>query len=102
MFAKFKNWWREFRLSLRMKIILSILAIAVVLLMSSVISVLEYRHMTNYVSGMMAEDINDLRNSQRLGPVRQSEGVCAERRRPRGRFRALCVFGLYAGLHGAG
>ena len=66
MFAKFKNWWREFRLSLRMKIILSILAIAVVLLMSSVISVLEYRHMTNYVSGMMAEDINDLRNSQRL------------------------------------
>ena len=66
MFVKFKNWWREFRLSVRMKIILSILAIAVVLLMSSVISVLEYRHMTNYVSGMMAEDINDLRNSQRL------------------------------------
>ena len=114
MFAKFKNWWREFRLSLRMKIILSILAIAVVLLMSSVISVLEYRHMTNYVSGMMAEDINDLRNSQRLvdavdqynlqiltvignGDISTMPAFDRE-----GFLRALCVFGLYAGLHGAG
>ena len=66
MFVKFKNWWREFRLSLRMKMILSILAIAVVLLMSSVISVLEYRHMSNYVSGMIADDIDDLRKAQLL------------------------------------
>ena len=50
MFVKFKNWFREFRLSLRMKMVLSILAIAVALLMSSVISVLEYRHMSNYAS----------------------------------------------------
>ena len=66
MFVKFKNWLREFRLSLRMKMILSILAIAVVLLMSSVISVIEYRHMSNYVSGMIADDINDLRKTQLL------------------------------------
>ena len=66
MFVKFKNWLREFRLSLRMKMILSILAIAVVLLMSSVISVLEYRHMSNYVSGMIADDINDLHKTQLL------------------------------------
>ena len=66
MFVKFKNWWREFRLSLRTKMILSILAIAVVLLMSSVISVLEYRHMSNYVSGMIADDISDLRKTQLL------------------------------------
>lgn len=66
MFVKLRNWWREFRLSLRMKLSLSILAIAVVLLMSSVISVLEYRHMSNYVSGMIAEDINDIHDTQRL------------------------------------
>ena len=66
MFVKFRNWLQGFRLSLRMKMILSILAIAVVLLMSSVISVVEYRHMSNYVSGMIANDINDLRVAQRL------------------------------------
>ena len=55
MFVKFKTWWREFRLSLRIKMILSILSIAVVLLMSIVISWLEYRHMSNYVSGMIAD-----------------------------------------------
>lgn len=66
MFVKFRNWWQGFRLSLRMKMILSILAIAVVLLMSSVISVVEYRHMSNYVSGMIADNINDLRVTQRL------------------------------------
>ena len=66
MFVKLKNWFQGFRLSLRMKMILSILAIAVVLLMSSVISVLEYRHMSNYVSGMIADNINDLHVTQRL------------------------------------
>ena len=66
MFVKMRNWWREFRLSLRMKMYLSILAIAVVLLMSSVISVLEYRHMSNYVSDMIADDINDIHDTQRL------------------------------------
>ena len=66
MFVKLKNWWRAFRLSLRMKMILSILAITVVLLMSIVISVLEYRRMSNYVSDMIAEDIHDIHVTQRL------------------------------------
>lgn len=66
MFVKFRNWLRELRLSLRIKMILSILAIAVVLLMSSVISWVEYQHMSNYVSGMIADDISDLHNTQRL------------------------------------
>ena len=57
MFVKLKNWLREYRLSLRMKMTLSFSAIAVVLLMSSVISILEYRHMSNYVSTMIASDI---------------------------------------------
>lgn len=66
MFVKLKNRWKEFRLSLRMKMILSILAITVVLLMSIVISVLEYRRMSNYVSDMIAEDIHDIHTTQRL------------------------------------
>ena len=66
MFVRLRNWWREFRLSLRMKITLSMSAIAIVLLMSSVISVLEYRHMSNYVSGMIADDIRNIHVAQRL------------------------------------
>lgn len=66
MFVKLKNRWKEFRLSLRMKMILSILAITVVLLMSIVISVMEYRRMSNYVSDMIAEDIHDIHTTQRL------------------------------------
>lgn len=63
---KLRNWWKEFRLSIKMKITLSLSAIAVVLLMSSVISVLEYRHMSNYVSGMIADDIRNIHVAQRL------------------------------------
>ena len=66
MFVKLKNWFREFRLSLRMKITLSLSAIAVVLLMSSIISVLEYRHMSNYVSSHMAGNVNNIHRTQEL------------------------------------
>ena len=66
MFQKLKNWLREFRLSLRMKMTLSFSAIAVVLLMSSVITWLEYRHMSNYVSTMIAEDIRGIHVTQNM------------------------------------
>lgn len=66
MFVKIKNWLREFRLSLRMKVTLALSAIAVVLLMSSIISVLEYRHMSNYVSGLIAGNVSDIRLTQEL------------------------------------
>ncbi|MBR4740149.1 MAG: hypothetical protein IK074_03195 [Bacteroidales bacterium] len=66
MFVKIRNWFREFRLSLRMKITLSLSAIAVVLLMSSIISVLEYRHMSNYVSGLIAGNVNNIHRTQEL------------------------------------
>lgn len=66
MFAKIKSLLRRFRLSLRMKMTLSILAIAVVLLMSSVISIIEYGRTSNYVSGMISADIGDLRLTQHL------------------------------------
>lgn len=66
MFVKVKNWWREFRLSLRMKMSLSILSIAVVLLLSSVITFIEYRRMSNYVSRLISADIGDIHLTQRL------------------------------------
>ena len=66
MFVKVKNWFREFRLSLRMKISLALSAIAVVLLMSSIISWLEYRHMSNYVSSLIAGNVNNIHRTQEL------------------------------------
>lgn len=66
MFVKLKNWLQEFRLSLRAKVTLALSAIAVVLLMSSIISVLEYRRMSNYVSDMIADDIRNINLTQRL------------------------------------
>ena len=66
MFVKVKNWLQEFRLSLRMKLTLALSAIAVVLLMSSIISVLEYRRMSNYVSDMIAHNVRNIHVTQRL------------------------------------
>ena len=66
MLTRFKNWWSGFRLSLRMKMILSLSAIAVVLLLSSIISMLEYRRMSNYVSTLIAEDIRNIHIAQEL------------------------------------
>ena len=69
MFVKVKSWFREFRLSLRMKISLALSAIAVVLLMSSIISWLEYRHMSNYVSSLIAGNVNNIHRTQKLVDV---------------------------------
>jgi len=66
MLTRLKNWWSGFRLSLRAKMTLSLSAIAVVLLLSSIISVLEYRRMSNYVSTLIAEDIRNIHIAQEL------------------------------------
>ena len=66
MFVKVKNWLREFRLSLRLKIVLALSAIAVVLLMSGLISFLEYRHMSNYVSKLLAGNVNNIHRTQEM------------------------------------
>lgn len=66
MFLKVKNWLRAFRLSLRLKMTLSFSAIAVVLMMTSAISVLEYRHMSNYVSKLIANDIRNIHVTQEM------------------------------------
>lgn len=66
MFVKLKNGLQEFRLSMKTKVTLALSAIAVVLLMSSIISVLEYRRMSNYVSDMIADDIRNIHLTQNL------------------------------------
>ena len=66
---KIKNRLGGLRLSLRMKLTLSLMAIAMVLLISSAISILEYRGMKNYVSDLMADDIRSINVSQQLTSV---------------------------------
>ena len=66
MFVKFRNWLQEFRLSMKMKLTLSLSSIAVVLLLSSIISWVEYRRMSNYVSDMIADDIRNIHLTQQL------------------------------------
>ena len=69
MLAKIKNWTNGFHLSLRTKMILSLSAIVVVLILSSVISIIEYRRMSNYVSDLIAEDISSINVAQQLANV---------------------------------
>lgn len=66
MFAKLRNWWKGFGLSLRMKMVLSLSAIAIVLLISSVISIMEYRNMSSYVSELIADNIKSINVSHDL------------------------------------
>ena len=69
MLTKFKNWKNGFHLSLKEKMILSLSAIVVVLILSSVISIVEYRRMSNYVSDMIAKDISSINLAQQLANV---------------------------------
>ena len=69
MFGRLKNWRNSFRLSLKTKMVLSLSAIAVVLIVSGIISIVEYRRMSNYVSDMIAEDISSINVAQKLAAV---------------------------------
>ena len=69
MFGRLKKWRNSFRLSLKEKMVLSLSAIAVALVVCGVISWLEYRRMSNYVSDMIAEDINSINVAQKLANV---------------------------------
>lgn len=51
---------------MRGKISLSLTAIAVILLVSTMISILEYRSMSNYVSDLIADNIESINAAQRL------------------------------------
>ena len=66
---KWKNRLKSLKLSLRSKLILSLLSIAAILLVSSTISVLEYRSMSNYVSELIADDISSINVANRLAEM---------------------------------
>lgn len=56
-------------MKLKTKLTLSLSAIAVVLLISSIISVMEYSRMSDYVSGMIADNINSINVARKLADV---------------------------------
>lgn len=62
---------REKRPSLRKKVYLSLGALAMMLLLSGVISILEYRRVSTYVSDLIASNINSIVLSQRLSDLTQ-------------------------------
>ena len=51
-------------LTLRTKLVLSFSGIAVVLLISSIISIMEYRRMSHYLSELIADNINSINVAQ--------------------------------------
>ena len=69
MFRKLRQRIRNLRLTLRMKITLSLSAIAVILIVSSILSILEYRSMSNYVSDLIADNIESINAAQQLSNV---------------------------------
>ena len=69
MFRRLRNRMRDAKLSMRMKLTFSLSAIAVALLASSVISILEYSRMSHYVSDLMADNIKSVGVAQKLSEV---------------------------------
>lgn len=57
---------KKVKLSLRQKIVLSLSSIAMVLVISSLISILEYSRMSNYVSSLIEADVNSINIAQKL------------------------------------
>ena len=69
MVRKVSDSLKERRLSMRAKLTLSLSAIAVTLLVSSVISIMEYSRMSHYVSDLMADNIRSINVAQKLSEV---------------------------------
>ena len=67
--GKIRNRIASWRLSLGAKLTLSLSAIAVILVVSSIISLMEYRRMSSYVSGLIADNINSINVAQKLSEV---------------------------------
>ncbi len=62
---------RERKPSMKKKLFFSLGSLAMILLLSSVISVLEYRRMSDYVSELIAANIKSINLSQRLADLTQ-------------------------------
>ncbi len=62
---------KERKPSMRKKLFLSLGSLAMILLLSSVISILEYRRMSDYVSELIASNIKSINLSQKLADITQ-------------------------------
>lgn len=71
MSLKFFKRRRDVRPSMRRKLFFSLGSIAAILLVSSMISILEYRRMSDYVSELIASNIKSINLSQRLADITQ-------------------------------
>ncbi len=60
---------QSFKMTMKLKLILGLGSVAVILLLSSVISIVEYRRMSNYVSDLIASNINSINVSQHLASL---------------------------------
>ena len=69
LFSKLHRKIRAMRLSLKAKLVLSLLSVVAILLVSSVISVMEYSRMSNYVSELIADDISSINVANRLADM---------------------------------
>ena len=69
MFRKIRNFFRELHLTLKTKLFLSFSSIAVVLLSSSIISMMEYSRMSSYVSELIADDIYSINVTQKISTL---------------------------------
>ena len=62
---------KERKPSMKKKLFFSLGSLAMILLLSSVISILEYRRMSDYVSDLIASNIKSINLSQRLADITQ-------------------------------
>ena len=62
---------KERKPSMRKKLFFSLGSLAMILLLSSVISILEYRRMSDYVSDLIASNIKSINLSQKLADITQ-------------------------------
>ncbi|MBQ9185964.1 MAG: hypothetical protein IJ151_08875 [Bacteroidales bacterium] len=67
--ARLKKILGKLKLTMRGKITMSLTAIAAILLVSTIISVFEYRGMSNYVSDLIADNIESINAAQKLANV---------------------------------
>ena len=62
---------KETRPSMRVKLFFSLGSVAAILILSGAISIMEYRRMSDYVSELIASNINSINLSQRLADMTQ-------------------------------
>lgn len=69
---KIRNKIRTFRLTMRSKFVLSLSAIAAMLLVCSVIALMEYKRMSHYVSDLISDNISSISLAEKVSDISRS------------------------------